>query len=93
MKTFTWNAEKNEILLQKRGITFEEVVQKIEEGARYIENDHPNKIKYPNQKIIIIEIDEYFYLVPCVINENEYFLKTIIPSRKATKKHRGGKNE
>ena len=93
MRTFKWNTEKNELLWQKRGITFEEVVQKIESGAKCVESEHPNKIKYPNQKILIIEIDEYFYLVPCVINENEYFLKTIIPSRKATKKFRGGHNE
>lgn len=93
MRIFKWNSEKNEFLLQKRGITFEEVVQKIAGGAKYIENEHPNKLKYPNQKILIIEIDEYCYLIPCVINGNEYFLKTIIPSRKATKKYRGGKIE
>jgi hypothetical protein len=79
--------------LQKRGITFEEIVQRLEAGARYIENDHPNKDKYPNQKILIVEIDRYAYLVPCVINGDEYFLKTIIPSRKATKKYLGGSNE
>ena len=92
MKIFKWNTEKNEWLLQKRGITFEEIVQRIEAGAKYIENDHPNKDKYPNQKILIVEIERYAYLVPCVINGNEYFLKTIIPSRKATKKYLGGKN-
>jgi uncharacterized DUF497 family protein len=93
MKTFKWNTEKNGWLLQKRGITFEEIVQRIEAGAKYIENDHPNKDKYPNQKILILEIERYAYLVPCVINGDEYFLKTIIPSRKATKKYLGGKNE
>ncbi|MBN1760540.1 MAG: BrnT family toxin [Chitinispirillaceae bacterium] len=93
MKIFKWNAEKNEILLQKRGITFEEIIQKIESGSKYIETVHPNTIKYPNQRIIIVEIEEYVYLVPCVIKGNEYFLKTIIPSRKATKKYLGGKNE
>ena len=50
------------------------------------------KKKYPHQKIIIIDIEGYAYLVPCVRNENEYFLKTIIPSRKATKKYLGGRN-
>lgn len=90
MKIFKWNTEKNAWLLQKRGITFEEIVQRIEAGAKYIENDHPNKDKYPNQKILIVEIDRYAYLVPCVINGDEYFLKTIIPSRKTTKKYLGG---
>jgi uncharacterized DUF497 family protein len=92
MQIFKWNAEKNEALARERGITFEEIVKRIELGAKIIETDHPNKKKYPNQKILIIEVDGYAYLVPCVIDKNEYFLKTIIPSRKATKKYLGGQN-
>ena len=92
MKIFRWNAEKNEILARERGITFEEIVQRIESGARVIETDHPNKEKYPNQKILIVDVEGYAYLVPVVIDENEYFLKTVIPSRKATKKYYGGKD-
>jgi uncharacterized DUF497 family protein len=90
MKIFRWNAEKNETLARERGITFEEVVQRIESGTKVIETDHRNKKKYPNQKILIVDVDGYAYLVPCVIEKNEYFLKTIIPSRKATKKYLGG---
>ena len=92
MKIFRWNAEKNEILARERGITFEEIVQRIESGAKVIETDHPNKEKYPNQNILIIDVEGYAYLVPCVIYKNEYFLKTIIPSRKATKKYYGGED-
>ncbi len=92
MEIFSWNAEKNEILVRERVITFEEIVRKIESGAKVIETDPPNKKKYPNQKILIVDMDGYAYLVPCVIDKNEYFLKTIIPSRKATKKYLGGKN-
>lgn len=92
MKIFRWNAEKNEVLARERGITFEEVVQKIEAGAKIIEADHPNKEKYPHQKILVIDVDGYAYIVPCVIDGDEYFLKTIIPSRKATRKYIGGKN-
>ncbi len=92
MQIFKWNAEKNEVFARERGITFEEIVKKIELGAKIIETDHPNKKKYPNQKILIIDVDGYAYLVPCVIDKNEYFLKTIIPSRKATKKYLGGQN-
>ncbi len=92
MKIFRWNVEKNEVLARERGITFEEVVQKIEAGATIIETDHPNKEKYPHQKILIIDVEGYAYLVPCVIAGDEYFLKTIIPSRKATKKYLGGEN-
>jgi uncharacterized DUF497 family protein len=93
MKIFKWNAEKNEILLRERGITFEEIVQRIESGTNVIETDHPNPNKYPNQKILIIDVDGYAYLVPCIIKQNEYFLKTIIPSRKATKKYLGEQND
>ncbi len=92
MKIFRWPAEKNEILARERGITFEEIVQRIESGAKVIETDHPNKEKYPNQKILIIDVEGYAYIVPCVIDKNEYFLKTIIPSRKATKKYYGGED-
>ncbi|MCP3929999.1 MAG: toxin [Bacteroidetes bacterium] len=93
MKIFRWNVEKNEILVRERGITFEEIVQKIGAGAKIIETNHPNKEKYPNQKILIIDVDGYAYLVPCVINGDVYFLKTIIPGRKATRKYLGGNNE
>jgi len=93
MIIFKWNTEKNEILAQQRGITFEEIVLKIEAGAKVIETNHPNKNKYPNQKIMIVDIDGYAYLVPYVVDKNEYFLKTIIPSRKATKKYLGGKDD
>ncbi len=92
MLIFKWNAEKNELLARERGITFEEIVQRIESGAQIVETDHPNQQKYPNQKILIIEVDGYVYLVPCVIEQETCFLKTIIPSRKATRKYLGGKN-
>jgi len=92
MKIFKWNPEKNEMLLKERGITFDEIVQKIESGAKVFETEHPNKKKYPNQKIMIVDVDEYAFLVPCVVDGNEYFLKTIIPSRKATKRYLGDQN-
>ena len=93
MRIFKWNVEKNEILAKERGITFEEVVERIESGVKVVETDHPNKKKYPNQKILIIDINGYAYMVPFVKDEQEYFLKTIIPSRKATKKYLGGQND
>lgn len=93
MTIFRWNAEKNEILARERGITFEEIVQRIDSGARVIETEHPNKKKYPNQNILIVDVDGYAYLVPFVVNDNEYFLKTIIPSRKAARKYLGEKDD
>lgn len=92
MKIFKWNTEKNELLARERGITFEEIVQRIESGAKVIETDHPNRKKYPNQKILIVDVEGYAYLVPFVIEKEGYFLKTIIPSRKATRQYLGGKN-
>lgn len=54
--------------------------------------EHPNKAKYPNQRVFVVEVDEYAYLVPYVESDNEIFLKTVIPSRKATKQYLGGKS-
>ncbi len=90
MRTFKWNTEKNEVLAKDRGITFEEIVEIIASGAKVVEVDHPNKKQYPNQRILIVDVSGYAYMVPFVKEGNEYFLKTIIPSRKATKKHLGG---
>ncbi len=90
MKPFAWNIIKNEILLKERGISFERVVYHIEKTGLLDIIRHPNTIKYPNQKIFVVKISQYVYLVPFVENEKEYFLKTIIPSRKATKKYLGG---
>ena len=93
MDIFRWSAEKNETLVRERGISFEEVVQRIADGAKIIETDHPNQEKYPNQKILIVDVVGYAYLVRCVKDGNEYFLKTIIPSRKATRKYLGDQND
>ncbi len=93
MKSFKWDVEKNDKLSLERGITFEEVVQRIEAGAGIIETEHPDTRKYPGQKILIVDIEGYAYMVPCVITGDEYFLKTIIPSRKATRKYIGASNE
>jgi uncharacterized DUF497 family protein len=90
---FKWNPEKNAVLAKERGITFEEIVNMIELGAPVIETEHPNPEKYPNQKILIVEIEGYAYLVPFVQEQDVIFLKTIIPSRKATRKYFGGGND
>ena len=93
MKYFNWNNEKNGKLREERGVSFEEVVLAIEKGQLLDILEHPNKDKYDNQNIFVIKLYNYVWLVPFVENENEVFLKTIIPSRKATKKYlRGGKN-
>ncbi|NQT64077.1 MAG: BrnT family toxin [Candidatus Marinimicrobia bacterium] len=85
MKFINWNAEKNELLKKERGISFEIMVFQIENENILDVIEHPNQDKYPGQKIFVIEFEEYAYFVPFVENDDEVFLKTIIPSRKATK--------
>jgi uncharacterized DUF497 family protein len=87
MKYHSWNNDKNEKLKQERGISFEDVIYYIEHGKLLAILEHNNQEKYPGQRIYILEINKYLYLVPFVETENEIFLKTIIPSRKATKKY------
>ena len=89
MKTYNWNHEKNETLKEQRSISFEEIIFHIERGDELDVYPHPNKVRYPNQMISIVVVNNYVYLVPYVETENEIFLKTIIPSRKATKKYIG----
>jgi uncharacterized DUF497 family protein len=87
MKPFRWNHEKNETLKQERSISFEEIVLAIESGGLLDELKHPNKEKYPNQLVFVVGLDSYAYLVPYVEEAEYYFLKTVIPSRKATKNY------
>lgn len=87
MKHFVWNQDKNNVLIEERNISFERIVSQIEKHGYLDIIQHPNSEKYPNQKMFILNIDDYAYLVPFVESEKEYFLKTIIPSRKATKKY------
>jgi uncharacterized DUF497 family protein len=85
MKTFRWPSDKNEQLKQERGLGFEQVAVAVEAGSLLQIAPHPNLTKYRKQKIMIVEIDGYAYLVPFVEEADHYFLKTIIPSRKATR--------
>jgi uncharacterized DUF497 family protein len=93
MDYYKWDIEKNEKLKSERGISFEQVVMHIERGEALDVFVHPNQEKYPNQQIIVVEINEYACLVPFVESSKSRFLKTIIPSRKATRDYIGGKNE
>ncbi len=82
------NHEKNRHLVATRGISFDEIIQAIFDGLVIDDSPHENKGKYPNQRVLTIIINDYAYLVPYVIDGNDFFLKTIIPSRKASKKYR-----
>jgi uncharacterized DUF497 family protein len=90
MKIYNWNAEKNELLIVDRGISFEEVVFYIENGGLLDEIVHPNSQDYSHQRIFVVAVETYVYLVPYVESEDEIFLKKIIPGRKFTKIYFGG---
>ncbi|MCU7489952.1 MAG: toxin [Bacteroidota bacterium] len=90
MKYFSWNEDKNEWLKDERKISFEIIISQIEMGYLLDIIEHPNKEKYDDQKIFVVEYESYAYLVQFVEDSEKVFLKTIIPSRKATKKYLEG---
>ena len=87
MKTFSWNDEKNAMLKAERQVSFEEIILYIDMGFLLDVLEHPNQEKHRGQKIFVVQVDDYVYLVPFVETGTEVFLKTIIPSRKATRKY------
>jgi uncharacterized DUF497 family protein len=94
MRYFDWNEDKDKRLKEQRGITFEEIVFHILHGGLLDVLEHPNEKHYPGQKIFVVNVEGYVWLVPFVETEEMIFLKTIIPSRKMTKKYLGdSKNE
>lgn len=90
MKYYKWNHEKNEKLKVERGVSFEQIILHIERGDLLDVIEHPNQSKYPNQQMLVVKIKDYAYLIPFVEDEEGKFLKTIIPSRKATREYLGG---
>jgi uncharacterized DUF497 family protein len=89
MKVFDWSAEKNRMLMEERGVSFEAAAFYIQAGGLLDDIVHPNMSSYPNQRMFVVLIEDYVYLVPYVEDEERIFLKTIIPSRKFTKLYLG----
>jgi uncharacterized DUF497 family protein len=89
VKTYVWNEEKNQRLKSERGVSFEEIIVHIAIGDVLDIVEHPNPEKYKGRRIFIVKMRDYAWLVPFVESEDEIFLKTIIPSRKATRKYLG----
>lgn len=85
MRPFRWSSDKNQQLLAQRSICFEAVVVAIETGGLLDVLAHPNPERYSGQRILVVEVNQYVYLVPYVEDDDHLFLKTIIPSRKATR--------
>ncbi len=86
-RNYKGNEEKNERLKQERGISFEEVVTHIFQGDLLFVKQHPNQERYAGQRMFVVRIDDYVYLVPFVQQDNFPFLKTIFPSRKETRQY------
>ena len=84
MKYLNWDSEKNEILKHVRGISFEEIAYLIESDQILGIEENPRR---SDQKIYILEIENYAVVVPFVENNDEIFLKTAFPSRKYTKRY------
>ena len=93
MKPFAWNEEKNQLLKAERGVSFEEVVAAIASGAILDIVEHPNQERFSHQRIFIVQMRAYVWLVPFVEDGETIFLKTIIPSRKATRQYLGGQDD
>lgn len=91
MKLISWNPEKNALLKAERGVSFEDVVFHMMAGDILETIEHPNQERYPGQQIHVVAIEDYVYLVPFIESDEEVFLKTVIPSRKAIKAYRGAK--
>lgn len=85
MKSFRWSPQKNAQLQTERGISFERMVVAIEGGGLLDILEHPNPNRYPRQRVLVVSCDGYVYLVPFVEEPDHFFLKTVIPSRKATR--------
>jgi uncharacterized DUF497 family protein len=90
MKTVRWNHEKNATLKQERGVSFEMVILAMEQGQILDDLVHPNAEKYANQRMMVVKLQDYAWLVPYVETESELSLKTMIPSRKASQKYLQG---
>lgn len=82
-KIFDWDDEKNARLIRDRGVSFEAIIVSIEEDG--LIGVVPGKGKYKHQKQLLVVVNQYVYIVPCVEDAEKVFLKTIIPSRKMTK--------
>ena len=93
MKQFDWDSEKNQQLIEERDISFEEVIFHLQSDGLLDDIVHPNQESYSHQRMFIVAIEGYAYLVPYVESKEALFLKTVIPSRKATKLYLGDDDE
>jgi uncharacterized DUF497 family protein len=79
---FAFDQAKNEQLYIRRGVTFHRVIEAIAEKGILLNFDHPNQQKYPNQKVLVVDLDGHAYCVPYFIEIGTWYLKTVYPSRR-----------
>ncbi len=91
MKCFNWNADKNQQLIKQRSLSFEEIIFHIQNGNLMDDIAHPNQQNYAHQRLFVVNVQGYIWLVPYVESETEIFLKTLIPRRKFTRDYLGAK--
>jgi len=89
MKKYLWDPNKNKKLIEERQVSFDQIINSIENGGLLDRYKHPNMESYPNQYILVVNHLNYCYLVPIIETKDHITLKTIFPSRKATKKYLG----
>lgn len=87
LKYLTWDPEKNEKLKAQRGVSFDDIVMRIERGDLLDILEHPDQERYEGQRLFVVKIEDYVYLAPFAEEKEQVVLETIIPSRKATKKY------
>jgi uncharacterized DUF497 family protein len=92
-KPFIWDESKNAWLMAERGVSFDEIVYYIMNGYLIDVVPNANQEKYPGQLVFVVNREGYIHLVPFEESDKEIHLKTIIPSRKATKKYLKGKHD
>ena len=80
--TFDFDLEKNQLLVTERGVSFYDVIEAVAERGVLLDFEHPNAAKYPNQRIFVVDLNDYTYCVPYVLEHETIFMKTIFPSRK-----------
>jgi uncharacterized DUF497 family protein len=86
---YEWDSQKNEWLKRERNMSFEKIVFHLSQGDVWKLADHPDQENYPRQRVYFVIVEDYIYLVPHVVEKDCVFLKTIIPSRKATRAYKG----
>ncbi len=84
---YEFNPDKNAWLIRERGISFNEIIALINEGMLVRISEHHNKEKYPNQLIYEVYVRGYIHAIPVEKRGEKIVMKTIFPSRKATKRH------